>query len=736
MAKGSGFFSSKLARGGIVGLAAAAIGLAFLFTGVLDGLENTTWDLRVRLLAQRSSATDDVVLILVDQQSLDLAIEEYAISWPWPRSVYSYIIDFCREANVASLTFDLILQDQGAAGPGDDNALLYAAEALDRFVYGTQLDLSSDNPNDWPDYAPGSSIQISGGDALPEDAWDDMQFNRGAFPHPDVTAPNGGIGFVNGDNDADGVYRHYRLVMFHRGRPVPSLAVAAYAARADDSVVVEYGTNSITIDGTEFPIDSDGYVLLKYTTVGDSDHADNPEAVQPRHTSYTAWDILQSALALQGGVEPVIDPADLEGKYVLLGLEAAGLFDLRPTSVDSRAPGVTVHATMLDNLLSGEVMRDFSVWATAVLLVILTVGAAMAATYASKTISEVLLMLGFLAGPVLLAGGAYMIGAWLQLVVLLIAVFLALAAANVANYATEGAAKRQIRGMFGRYLSPAVISQLEENPEAAGLGGKEAEITIFFSDIQKFSVIATKLDADVLVSFLNLYLTPMTNVILDEGGGIDKYEGDAIIAQWGAPIEHEDHAQRGLRSMVKCQTLLEELRPQLREQFGVEVYQRIGMSSGPAIVGNMGSDLRFDYTMIGKAVNLAARLEGANKAFGAFSMVSEYTIDKAGGVDGLGQIGVAVRELGYIAVVGMENEPLRVYEPMQPDEHEKRSSALAAYDQGLKLFQAGQFSDAKAIFERLAEVDPAAASYVPRCDTLIAKPPADWNGVWVLTEKG
>jgi len=736
MAKGSGFFSSKLARGGIVGLAAAAVGLVFLFTGMLDGLENSTWDLRVRLLAQGSSATDDVVLILVDQESLDLAIEEYAISWPWPRSVYSYIIDFCSAANVASLTFDLILQDQGIAGPGDDNALLYAAQAMDRFVYGTQLDVNPDNPNDWPDYAPGSSIQISGVDALPRPAWDDMQFNRAAFPHPDVTAPNAGIGFVNGDNDADGVYRRYRLVMFHRDRAVPSLALAAYAARTDDSAVIEYGSDSITINDIEFPIDSDGYVLLKYTTVGDVDHADNPEAIRPRHASYTAWDILQSALAVQAGVEPVIDPADLEGKYVLFGLEAAGLFDLRPTSVDPRAPGVTVHATMLDNLLSGEVMRDFSLWATAVLLVILTVGAAMAATYASKTISEVLLMLGFLAAPILLAGGAYMIGAWLQLVVLLIAVFLALAAANVANYATEGAARRQIRGMFAGYLSPAVISQLEENPEKAGLGGEMADISIYFSDIQKFSVISTKLAPNTLVEFLNLYLTPQTNVILDEGGGIDKYEGDAIIALWGAPVEQLDHAQRGLRSLVKCQAALDEMRPQLKEQYGVDVYQRIGMSSGTAIVGNMGSELRKDYTMIGKAVNLAARLEGANKAFGTYTMVSEYTIEKAGGIDAAREIGVALRELGYIAVVGMENEPVRVYEPMPPDEHEKRSSALAAYDQGLKLFQSGQFTDAKAIFARLAEVDPAAASYVPRCDTLIAKPPADWNGVWVLTEKG
>jgi adenylate cyclase len=526
------------------------------------------------------------------------------------------------------------------------------------------------------------------------------------------------------------------LLNFHRNQPVPSLALAAFAAYSGDPITVTFDKSSVAVNGTEFPIDADGDILLRFTTPGDLDYLSNPEAVIPQHKSYSAWDILQSTLALQAGVEPVIDPTDLEGKYVLFGLSASGLFDLRPTSVDPRAPGVTVHATMLDNLLSGEVMRDFPMWGTVAVLIILTVAGALAATYASKTLSEALLILGFLAAPLVLGFGGYIVGVWVPLVVMLIAVFVALAVANVANYATEGAARRQIRGMFAGYLSPAVISQLEANPEKAGLGGVEADISIYFSDIQKFSVISTRLAPNELVEFLNLYLTPQTNVILAEGGGIDKYEGDAIIAMWGAPVEQLDHAQRGLRSLVKCQAALDEMRPQLKEQFDVDVYQRIGMSSGVAIVGNMGSELRKDYTMIGKAVNLAARLEGGNKAFGTYTMVSEYTIAKAGGIDAAREIGVALRELGYIAVVGMENEPVRVYEPMLPAQYEMRSGALEAFGQGIELFQAGQFADAKPIFERLAEVDPAAASYVPRCDTLIANPPTDWNGVWVLTEKG
>jgi adenylate cyclase len=557
-------------------------------------------------------------------------------------------------------------------------------------------------------------------------------FDRATYPHPDVTAFNAGVGFANGYNDDDGVFRHYRLLNFHAEQPIPSLALAAYSAAGDDSFSIEYNGRSVIVDGTEFPINDDGEVVLRFATPGDPE---DPQDL-PLHTMYSAWDILQSALAVQSGVEPVIDPSELEGKYVLFGLQAAGLLDLRPTPLDPRAPGVTVHATMLDNLLSGEVMQDMPLWATIVILALLTIAGALAATYASKTWLEALLIVGFLAVSIGVGLVGYIGGFWVPMVAVLIAVFVALAASNVANYATEGAARRQIRGMFGRYLSPDVISELEDDPSALELGGKEADITIYFSDIQKFSTISTKLGPDELVGFLNVYLTPMTNAILEEGGLIDKYEGDAIIAMWGAPKERDDHARAGLRSLLKCQAELDNLRPSLKEQIGTEVYQRIGMSTGKATVGNMGSELRTDYTMIGDAVNLAARLEGANKAFGTYSMVSQDTINSTGGLDAVRREVCAVRELGYIAVVGREDKPVRVYEPMPQEQYDTRLDVLAAYQKAITAFQAGEFSEARATFERIANEDPAAASYVPRCEELMKNPPADWSGVWVLTEKG
>lgn len=724
---------SKWLRGIAIGLASAVVGSVLLFTTVLDGLENTTWDLRVRLFAHPTEATDEVVLVLIDQPTLDLMMENYSLSWPWPRSIYTYLIEFAREAGVASLTFDVILQDQGIAGPADDNALLFSAEDYERFVYAVELRDDEQSPNDWPAYFTRPAIEVTDFALLDDAVEEELIYNRASFPHPDVSASNAGIGFANQENDEDGVFRHYRLLAYHQDQPVPSLALAAYAAAKGDQAEIVYTSDSVFVDGREFPINDKGEVLLKYTTPGDPEGSGEE---LPLHTFYTAWDIIQSTLAIQQGVEPAIDPEELRGKYVLIGPQAAGLLDLRPTPLDPRAPGVTVHAQMLDNLLAGEAMQDFPAWASVLVMAALAICGALAATYASRTWVEALLIIGFLAASIGIGLGGYLIGYWVPMVTMLIAVFVAVAASNVANYATEGAARRQIRGMFGRYLSPDVISELEQDPDALELGGKEADITIYFSDIQKFSTISTKLEPHALVEFLNVYLTPMTNAILEEGGLIDKYEGDAIIALWGAPQERKDHAQAGLRSMLKCQAALDEMRPALREQIGTDVYQRIGMSSGKATVGNMGSELRRDYTMIGDAVNLAARLEGANKAFGTYSMVSEDTIRSAGGEEAVRSIGVAIRELGYIAVVGREDKPVRVYEPMQPAEYEKRSGALSAFQQGIELFQAGEFTKAKPLFERLAEADAAAASYIPRCDELIASPPADWNGVWVLTEKG
>ena len=718
----------KPARALMVGAAAAALGIVLLLTGALDGPERTTWDLRVRALARPTAATSRIVLVLVDQESIELMSEVNSIGWPWPRSLYSFIVDFAGAAGAASLTFDFILEDEGSGTFADDQVLQAAGEAYGRLVYGAELlGDSRAAAQPWPDYLALPGLTVAGIDS---ERQTEITFPRASFPYRYATAPNGLLAFVNQQNDGDGVFRRYRLVGFQGDTAVPALGIAGAFASGELEPRLEFSGRRVRIGDLTIPVDREGKVLLRYTTPGRVD-PETGAAADPRHQWFPAFDVAVSGYRLSFGEEPLVDPAVFRDAHVLVGFSASGLLDLRPTPLDPRAPGVTVHATMLDNLLAGEFMADLPAWASTVVIAVLAFSAAFLATYARRAAVEALILALYLALPVGIAYAGYLAGYWVPLVVPLVAAaFLAVVSANVANYVTEGAQRRFIRDAFSQYLSPTVISKLESDPNQLELGGEEREISIYFSDIEKFSTISKDLgDPKKLTHFLNDYLTPMTDIIMETGGTIDKYEGDAIIAFWGAPIEQPDHAARALTAVMRCQAALDELRDDFRGRVGRDVRQRIGVNTGRATVGNMGSRQRFDYTMIGDSVNLAARLEGANKAFGTYTMVSNETIDAAGDI-------YPARELGNIGVVGREDRPVRIYEPMQPAEYERRSNLLETYNQALGLFYQGEFAEARELFARVADADPVAASYLPRCDALMREPPESWNGVWILTEKG
>ena len=222
----------------------------------------------------------------------------------------------------------------------------------------------------------------------------------------------------------------------------------------------------------------------------------------------------------------------------------------------------------------------------------------------------------------------------------------------------------------------------------------------------------------------------MTDIILAHGGTIDKYEGDAIIAFWNAPTYQPDHAKRALEAAMECQETLANMREELLKKSGKPMYQRIGLNTGYAVVGNMGSSKRFDYTMLGDAVNLASRLEGINKQFGTYTMCSKATMEKAREYG----CNFAFRELANIAVVG-KTEGVNVFEPMPQQEFEARKLDFESFKLALEQFTLGNFKKAKSLFGKTASSDPAAAKYVEKCEQLILNPPETWNGVFRATEK-
>ena len=316
----------------------------------------------------------------------------------------------------------------------------------------------------------------------------------------------------------------------------------------------------------------------------------------------------------------------------------------------------------------------------------------------------------------------------------LIACFLTTGIINLYLFMMERKQKGFIKGAFSQYLSPTVIDQIVENPDMLQLGGEKREMTPFFSDIQGFSTISEGLTPEELVQLLNEYLTAMCDIVSSYHGTIDKFEGDAIIAFWGAPLELPDHATVACHAAIDMQKRNEEMRKTLREQNRPMLYTRMGMSSGPVVVGNMGSADRMDYTMMGDVVNLAARLEGVNKFYQTFTMIPQSTYE-------LAKDDIDTRQLDVIRVVG-KKEPISVYEVLERKNQtsSEKSGVVEKYLKALKLYEERNFADASKEFEKVLAIDPddgPSQTYVKRCGVFLETPPEkDWDGVYTFTEKG
>ena len=301
----------------------------------------------------------------------------------------------------------------------------------------------------------------------------------------------------------------------------------------------------------------------------------------------------------------------------------------------------------------------------------------------------------------------------------------ALVGAVLANYATEGRQKRFIRGAFKQYLSEDVIEQIVQHPERLQLGGEQRTLSILFSDLQGFTTISEGLNPQELTALLNEYLTAMTDIIQDEGGTVDKYEGDAIIAFWNAPLSQGDHAVRAVQTALRCQARLTGLRKDFKARFGCELCMRIGINTGPVVVGNLGSAHRFDYSILGDNANVAARLEGVNKEFGTEILISEACRHQL-------PDGMKVREIARVGVVGRK-EPITVFEPLAPGSYE--DARLDRFAGALAQYYQGEVAEARAAFQDLAADDVVAARYAAHCREVLDTPPLVWEGVWRMGAK-
>lgn len=706
--------TGRVFQGAAVGLAAGLFALFLWGQGLLGPLEAITWQWRAGLFAKPVATSASIRIMALDQQSLDWGKRENGLSWPWPREVYDVILAFCRRGQAKVVALDVLFSESSLYGVADDQALINALGKHRPVVGSLALSTVDRGEGGWPDDIHVPALKLAGGSARPAPPRA-ASFAGGSFPVPEIANSFTLLANVTSIPDGDGVFRRVPPLTYFAGQPLPSLGLAAYLAANPASAGLAVGPDGVTVAGKIIPIDANGAGILRYR---------GPSGT---YRTLSAAGIVQSELRLRSGEKPVIDPLELKDAYVFLGLTAPGLFDLRPTPIDGVYPGVEIHATMLDNLLNGDFLRDAPQGVTAFLTLFFAVLAGVLMRFCRTAWQSLLVC--FLLSPlsVLVGFAAYPAGWWLPVAVIAFGVFLALGGGAILNFVVEGRQRRYIKRAFQQYLHPAVIEQLVSQPERLNLGGEKRQLTIFFADLQGFSSISEQLDPETLTALLNDFLTAMTDIIQGEGGTIDKYEGDAIVAFWNAPLVQNDHALRGVRAAIACQLKLAELRPDFRSRYGHDLFMRIGINTGPAVVGNLGSRHHFNYTMLGDAVNLAARIEGINKQFGTYTLISEMTLAA------LSDAELPVREISRVTVVG-RSQPIRIYEPLVFS-GEATGKWFACFAGGLAFYYRGRFAEAGDAFAAIAADDPPAAVYVEQCRRLSADPPAHWDGVWRLTAK-
>ena len=674
--------------------------------GIFTWAENMAYDSRMSFSARHYAPSEEIALVLLDQESLDWAKEEFGWGWPWPREAYAKMIDYFNRGNAASFAFDMIYSENSVYGTQDDEKFAESSKNFGRVIQTIFYENDDSEPT------------------LP------------ILPLRDSAAL---LGNVSSSLDSDRVARR---------SPVEPSATGEYGLSIS-SYLVKNGT----IDLEKIPRSWKGGMYVRY--VDDLS----------RFVPYSAKQILQSELEIEESEQrfrnefgmteashPELDrsryrgrfvsesdddfipPEQFEGNYVFFGLYAPGLFDICATPVSATYPGVGVHLCQLDTILQESYINDEPIIFTILFIFAAIIGgfllgASISQAKISSLVIKTLFALLICSAWVAFAFAIFFAGWIVPLSTVIFAFILSYITAIFEGYMTEGHQKRYLKAAFRQYLSPAVIENLIANPEKLNLGGEEREITAYFSDVQGFTSISEKLTPKELTDLLNNYLSAMTDIILAHGGTIDKYEGDAIIAFWGAPTEQADHAKRAVDAALACQQKLRDMQEELTKVTGKPFVQRIGLNTGKAVVGNMGSRSRFDYTMMGDTVNLASRLEGINKQFGTYTMCSKATMESAV----KNSCEYAFRPISNIAVVG-KKEGVQVFVPMSQYEYENTAEKRQIYDEAYDLFVKGDFAKAKEKFASNAE-DAPSAKFVEKCEKLIQNPPENWDGILRATEK-
>lgn len=578
--------------------------------GVLEPWELTLYDTWFNLRGNVSPSGEVVVIGIDDQSMADIG------PWPWSRAVYGRLLEQLPLAS--AVVFDLILDVPG--DPEGDQAFAQAMAAHGGVVLATMFSFTQEE-----------------GDLYTEllVPWDDFWESLAA------------TGFVNTPTDVDNKVRSITPVDLNLlDEPYPALSIAtallAMEKQTDDLSLTDQG---LQVGDWLLPVTKEGKVLLDFY---------GPAETIPTY-------------GFSRVMAGEIPPAEFQDKVVLVGVTSPLFHDQVETPftkgnmvLDGKLapPGVELHATVVENLLHGRFFKRAS---PVFNLGLIFLGGFMALLLTAKRNpwANLAIVLAVIVGLTATVTHFWFRNHyWLNLAAPVLTVILTYLGLTIEGYVRAEMERRRTKAMFGRYVSPAVVEQLLNNPELVLLGGTRQEVTIMFSDIRGFTSYSEGRPPEEVVQRLNEYLTEMTRIIFHHGGTLDKYMGDGLMAIFGAPISYEDHGERALRASLEMQTRLEELNQVWLEK-GEQTFETgVGLNSGSVIVGNVGSPERMDYTVIGEDVNLASRLEGLNKEHGTRIIISDRILKCLAGDSTTWPY--TVRPLGTVAVRGFE-EPIPIY---------------------------------------------------------------------------
>ena len=568
---------------------------------------------------------------------------------------------------------------------------------------------------------------------------------------------NTNTGHFNAHIDPDGVIRKNKLFFLYSNYLIPSIGLKTYLNAYNYNALVTTKEDPATqfttkiIDSVkilnnetgnieyELPITSNGELLINYRGsrmsiphVSISDVLNNSETIEVQQIDFNNKD--KDTLGEVVETSTVNKKDWFKDKILIVGATASAVYDLRVTPFDENLPGPETHLNVIDNLVRKDFFKSYKDEDLNMLFSLFFIG-----ILVSIVISYLGAVSGFFTTIVMLVSVLivdkyiFFLNGWIITIIfpLFLILFLYLFM-TFYKYFTEERSKKELRGTFSKYVSPSIVDEILKDPENLELGGKKQNMTVLFSDIRGFTTISEMLDPKALSELLNSYLTPMTELVFEHKGTLDKYMGDAVMAFFGAPVQYPDHAAHACRCALSHIKKLKELQIEYEKQGLPQIDIGIGINTGEMSVGNMGSETVRSYTVMGDAVNLGSRLEGINKEYGTRIIISEFTYQDV-------KDNFICREIDWVRVKG-KNKPVKIFELIDEGSTSvENTKMLKHFNKGFELYHQKMWTESIEQFNlalNYVPEDVPSKLYIKRCESFIKQPPPeDWDGVYVMTTK-